>query len=379
MIARVILIAATLTSTCLIAAGAEPAGTADTSEKIEFSVKAVPGEVSHHRVVTKSVGSMKLFESLPAQRFAQTFEQDIVVRCLRVNPDGSAVCELTMPRVGMKMNFGGLAMEFYSDRPEGQTSKQPGMDIVGKLFMAFTKIKCQMLFSPTGEPLKVEGLSEGVSRVMDEIAGDLPIPGMKSFFDRFGEYMADDSMLENMRSAHRMIPNGATARIGDRWEREWEMEFPPFNTVMRGNGQYELVAVEEFRGRRCAKIRGKQSLTMRPGAKPAGGEATGFAGIMDRMKLSMDTSGGEMTAYWDFENGEMVDMRETQRMTIEISMEPGAEGAAEAAPDSDEARLQKGFGKMMQRFTNSVHVTLIDDEEGADDAAISVAPQPRGR
>jgi len=290
MIARAILTAACLMSVCL--AAAEPPAAPQDAGKVEFSFKLVPGQVSHHRVVTKSVGSMKLFESLPAQRFAQTVEQDVVVRCLQVNPDGSTVCELTMPRVGMKMNFGGFNMEFYSDRPEGPASKQPGMDFVGKLFTAFTKIRCRMTFSATGEPLKVEGLSEGVKQVVEEIADSMPVPGMKSFFDKFSEFMADDAILENMRSSHRMIPSGATAQVGDRWQREWEMRFPLFNVVMQGKGEYELAGVEEFRGRRCAKIRGRQSLSMRPGTKPAGEKATGVAGLLDRMQFSMDTSGG---------------------------------------------------------------------------------------
>lgn len=321
-------------------------------EVVHFRFAPRQGDVSRSRVVTKAFGSMDMFGAMFSQKFSQTFEQDLVMKCLEVRPDGTSLFEMAIPAVAMKMNMGGLSLEIDTREEDPPPSKMPAQDMVRRLFTAMTRIKCNVTLSPEGEPLKVEGLSEGMKMVIDEISDQL-VAGLRQFFDQFRDFLADDIMAEQMRSAFRIVPDGGQARVGDRWTREWQVTLPPFNVLTQGRGEYELLEMTEFRGRRCAKIRVRSSLSTLPGQKPDLSKLGGVPrGLFDRMQFSMTASGGDGIAYVDPVTGDLLHMRETQRTSLEISME--------ADPDAQQDELKEGLGKMAQKLTTSVQIDLVE-------------------
>lgn len=323
------------------------------SEQVQFGFVARKGDTARLKITTQTVGSMSMFGGMVEPKFSQNFEQDLVMTCIEVRPDKSSVFEMTLPEMSMRINMGGVPIEISTREEAAPTSAtNPASDLLHRVFMAMTKVKCTVTFSATGEPIKVEGLSEGMDSVLAEVSDQL-LPGMKQFFDQFRDYLADSIMEEQMRSAFRLVPDGGQARVGDRWNREWNIKMPPFNVMTQGKGEYELLGIEEFRGRLCAKIRTKSTMTTLPGQKP---DASGAAGlpksIFERMQFSMTASGGNGIAYVDFVTGDLMQLRETQRTTIEMSMEPD--------PDAADAELKQGLSKMTQRLTTSVRIEMVE-------------------
>ncbi len=360
-----------LTGACILAASWVGAAHADRSkapDSVEFKIAEMykPGLVTRYRVITKAVGSMKMFDPIPEQKFAQTMEQELVIRCTQVNPDKSAVLELTMPRIRMDMNFGGMRIAFDSQAPASTTQKRPGDNFVAALFRGMTKIKITCITGPDGLPKKVEGFDEGIDELMKEIARGDPSPMGKKMLDQMRDFLSDDMMLEQMKSHYRVTPLKRRLQVGDTWQVEWQQMMGVLNMLMQGKGDYELLGIEEFRGRQCAKIRTKESFQAIPTP-----ERTKTDTIFDRMDLRMTSSGGEGIAYVDCRTADIVQYRQTQRMTIEVGLKPDAQ--------AEDANLRGGFGPMVQKLNNSVTVELIEDGEASGDAkAPSAAPRPAG-
>lgn len=333
------------------AADDPPAASADAP--VEFQFVAREGDSSRLKITTRTFGSMSMFGAMVNQKFSQQFEQHLVMTCIEVKPDKSSVFEMTLPEMSMRMNMGGLQIEIDTrDKARPVPATNPAFELLHRVFASMTKVKCTVTFSATGEPLKVEGLSKGMESVLDEVSDQL-LPGMKQFFDQFRDYLADNIMEEQMRSAFRLVPDGGRARVGDRWVREWNIKMPPFNVMTQGKGEYELLGIEEFRGKPCVKIRTRSSMTTLPGQKPDVSSAGGAPkGLLERMQFSMTASGGNGTAYVDFTTGDLMQLRETQRSTIEMSMEPDAEAA--------DSELKPGLGKITQRLTTSVQIDLVE-------------------
>jgi hypothetical protein len=312
---------------------------------------------------------MNVFSQSSPQKFSQEFQQDVVMKCLEVRPDNSSVFELSLPNVAMKMNLGGIVVNVDTREPENVASTQPRSEFVRRLFSAMTRVRCKVTFSPTGEPLKIDGLSEGMDDVLKELGADL-LPGLRQMFDQLREQLADNIIEENMRTVFRMTPDGAKARVGDKWTREWQVTLPPFNVASQGKAEYELVGTEMVRGRPCAKIRVKSTLTTLPRDKQDPAKIKKLPkGILDRMQFTMDMAGGDGTAYLDYTNGDIVQYRETQRSTLEISMEPD--------PSAQADDLRSGLAKITQRLTTSVQIDLLDEAEAASPAPSATAPAAR--
>jgi hypothetical protein len=340
---------------CLLATSAYAAENApppQPDDVVQFRFVAQQGETGRLRVVTRTFGTMNMFGSMLSQKFSQQFEQELLMKCIEVRPDKASVWEMALPEVAMRMNMGGIKIEIDTRDKNPPASTQPVFDLLHRIFTSMTRIKCTVTFSAEGEPLKVEGLSEGMKTIMDEVSDQL-MPGMKQFFDQFREYLADNIMEEQMRSSFRIFPDGGQARIGDKWTREWQVKLPPFNVLTEGKGEYELLGIEEFRGRPCAKIRVKSSMTTVPGSKPDPSKLRGVPkGIFERMQFSMNASGGNGIAYLDYTNGDLLQLQETQRTTLEISMD--------ADPDAEDAELKEGLGKITQRLTTSMQLELLE-------------------
>jgi len=349
-----------LTITCMLAgpwaAAGGPAAEPDMPDQIELRLKYRPGHVTRQRVVNKAVGSMKLFGLLPEQKFSQTFEQDLTIRCRSVNADGTAVVEMTMDRIAMKMSIFGSNVEFDTASPATRAAEPPGTDVVRKMFSAMAGSKLTMTIGPDGRPTNVEGAREMLKKMFDQL-DDGNVPGfVRKMYDQLINLFGDDNVMQDMQQYNRMIPDKGPVRVGDKWDRKWEMKIPVFNGKVEGEGQYELLAIEEFHGRRCAKIGIKESFRMGGSPPPESESETTTApakGIFERMTFELKGSGGEGTAYWDYESGDLVQLRQTQRMTMEISLA--------ADPNAETEEMKKAFGKMVQKLNTSLNLDLLDD------------------
>jgi hypothetical protein len=264
---------------------------------------------------------------------------------------------MSMPNVAMTMNLGGINLTVDTRQPSA--SSQPAFETIHRIFEKITKVKCAVTFSPRGEPLKVEGLSQGIQGVLEEAKPMLSVP-MRKLLDQVRDSLGDQIIEEELRSIFRMVPDGGKARVGDKWARDWQTTMSPFNITTRTRGDYELLGIEELRGHRCAKIRVRTTMQDQTDSKPAGTDS-GSRGAMDRVKFSVKSSGGEGTAYLDYATGQMVQLRETQRAVTEASITPD--------PSKPQGGIKEGMGSMTQTFTTSIRIDLLDGAAEGDSAA----------
>lgn len=78
-------------------------------------------------------------------------------------------------------------------------------------------------------------------------------------------------------------------------------------------------------------------------------------GIFGRMNLELTTSGGDGIAYVDLRTGEVVQARQTQSMTIGMSIK--------ADPTATNPGERAGLPKMEQKIRNSVSIDLLEPSE----------------
>jgi len=360
-----------LTMACVLAGvwvGVARADAPEAPDWVEFKTADMykPGHTSRLMLVAKSVGAMKLFEPMPEQKFMQTFCQELMMRVAKVNPDKSVVLELTMPRLRMEMSLFGMDMSFDSHAPAEKKSSLPGMDVAAALLRGMTELKMTCTIGPDGKPQKLEGFSEGMKKILADIAEKHDASPMeKQMLDQMGGFLSDDLMQEQVESNHRLTPLNRRLGVGDTWQDEWNQMMGFMNMMMKGKGEYELLGIEPFRGRRCAKIRTKESFESAPAAQR---DKSGT--IFDRMSMKMTSSGGDGVAYVDCRTAEVVKLRQTQRMTMEMTFA--------ADPEAEEPEMRAGSGTMVLKVNNSVSIDLIEegDDPWADivKAAATTAP-----
>jgi len=98
-------------------------------------------------------------------------------------------------------------------------------------------------FSPQGQPLKVEGLSEGMDAVP---ASERRCRWASSILRPFWlEYLADDMLEEQMRASSGHSRRGQGSRGGHLDPRVAD-QMPPFNIMTIGRGEYELLVSRSF-------------------------------------------------------------------------------------------------------------------------------------
>jgi hypothetical protein len=345
---------------CPVALRAEGNGNTDA---IRFTAVHQPGQTVRNRFVMKQVGSMKLPEPLPEQKFVQTIEQEMASRCITVNADNSATYEVALPRMAMNMNAGGFSMNFDTASDPAKDSTSFGGEVFGRIFRAIVRAgKFMLTVSPEGRPIKVQGLADAMNKALDGIAGGQEQNvAAKALIDTLRMMFDDETMNQQMLSYYRMIPARSEARIGDTWKEQWQFSLPILNMGLEGEGEYELLGIEELRGRQCAKIRIKESFRSVPrdkAAKPPSTQASNpAAALLSGMKFNMQSSGGDGIAYWDYKNGQLVQLRQTQRMTIEMTM-PTSPNAAEATPASAPSM-------MIQKLNNSISMDLVEPADAS--------------
>lgn len=326
--------------------------------KIELKRQPRPGHVTRQRITGTTFGSIRMIEFAPEMKFTQTFEQDIRESCRRVAPDGSATMDMVLERIAMKMSMMGASVEFDSRTYDPAAVPSEEMRMVGKVFSAMAGSRFTVIIGPDGQVQKIEGMNEIRDRVLADLASEKMPASVRKMIDQLGSLFSDENMVQQLKSFDRMIPSKAPVGVGDTWNQTWSMNMPMFHGTIEGTGEYELVGFEELGGRRCAKIRVKKAFRMAAqplqAAAPAPGAASRPAkGILERMPFEMKSSGGDGMAWWDYESGEMVRLRQTQRMTIVMGLAPDE--------NADESEMKKGVRGITQKLNTSVSVDLLED------------------
>jgi hypothetical protein len=339
------------------AVGAEPTAApavTETPKQIEFKFTFEPGRTTVQKVESKTVGTLKLPGPLPEQKFSQSYEQVVTSTCRKVNPDKSVVMDVTLGGIKMRMSVGPMAIDYDSATFKPDEADQVG-GFVGKLFQAMEGAKFNVTVSETGRPLKVEGLSESLRKALSKIGDTESDRQTKKILEGMSKVLSDDQMNEQMQMYYRMVPpKQGLVKIGEKWDQTWSMKMPMVGGNFEGRGEYQLIGVEEVHGRPCAKIRVKESFKLQPGGQaPAGAEADEWQALFSQMNMEVSSNSGDGIAYVDYTRGEVVRLRQTQKITIKISPKEGAGEGAAAIP------------AMTQTFSTSVKLELIDEAAGS--------------
>jgi hypothetical protein len=336
------------------------AGAETIPDQIEFKFAHELGKVSRMKMVVKNVGSMKIADPMPEQKFSQVIEQEYQMICKKINPDGTADYEMSIPSIAMKMDAGGFKSEYRvsaSDEEkavkEGPADQKQKTDATFKLWSAMTRCKFTLILDASGKAIKVEGFAEAMEKAQKEL-GTLSAME-KMIFDRMSEVFSDETMLKQFKSYDTMIPAKGPIRVGDTWNTENEMKIPFLNVMMREKTEYKLIGIEKFQGRLCAKIAVKTSMGSIPekddesvSAVQSGQKKTPF----ENMKTNFKMSDGSGIAYVDYAKSELVKSQNTMRMTIELTVKNGSgENAAE--------------GHVVQKLFNSVSMELLEPQAEA--------------
>ena len=353
------------TSLILVALISGPAiALAEAPGQIDFNFKYQPGSVTQLRMVTKTIGAMKMPDPIPEQKFSQTVSQVMTMKCLSVHPDKSADFEMTLSDMAMEMSVGGLALKAggAKEATADGSASNPVSKMLNRLISAMDGATIKVTLSGSGEPLKVSGLTNFIDKLMNAMADENTPAEMRQSLKEIAKNFSDDSMKEQMNSCLRMLPSDTGPhRVGDKWERAWSQKMPIGNGTLEARGQYELLGVEQYRGHECAKIRLKETFEMKPGT----GTPAKSAGIFDKMNMKI-VGTGDGLAYVDYTTGQLVQLRQTQNLTIDIEFK-GPMGGTTTQPAATPPA-------MTQKLRNSLLVDLV--EPGA---ASAPAGEPAAR
>lgn len=338
----------------LIAVAATPlAAQTAPPEQIEFRRIPEPGRVFHHRVQIQSVGTTN------GIKFVQNMGQWVAIECKQTNPDGSAVVEMTMERLAMRMSAPILGrIDIDTMHPTTKPSNIPVMNTIAKLLESLVGTKITMDVDPQGHPLRVQGMREALNKIQERLAQEGPdaegAAMLKPAMDALGGAFDDDTLTQQMSCYALMLPKeNRPYSVGESWENQMEAELGMLGLHYTTQGTYQLQAIEPLHDRPHAKIRMKENFRIAPRPAdeqqnpPAGGNF--LAALLKQMDLQLNASGSEGVAYWDYQQGIMTQMRQTQRMTIEgkSRKEPSAGGT--------------GKPEFVQRLTTAIEIDLVND------------------
>lgn len=335
-------------------------------DQVDFKFKFEPGRTTRQKLISKTVGDIKI---LGPMKFQQTFEQTLLTRCRKVNPDGSAVLDVTLSDVAMHQSMGPIVLDFDSRTWKPGQSGNPGVEFMGKLFTSMAGTTFTLTVDANGEPLKVDGLSETMKKALDQLGDHKEAQVLRKVFGEMIDALGDDNMIQQFRSFGRAAPpKQGLVKVGDKWNHIWSMKkFPMMAGGLEGKGDYELLGIETFNDRPCVKVRVKETFKMLP-SDPAAPKSTDGGSALDsflgRVKMEISSSGGDGIAYIDYQTGDIVKLRQTQNVELKVS--------AAADPNDADEETRDGLQPMTMKFRVSVSFDLLEN----DAAETRPAPEP---
>jgi len=208
---------------------------------IEFRFAPQPGQVIRQQMVMKSVGTLSLAPGLPGPRFTQSTTQEITARCRQVNPDRSAIVDVTLTRIATRMNTVGITIECDSRTFDPAKAESLDVRLIGRFFAALIGSQVTFTFNAQGAPIKVTGMRQVVAKALgsikQELGQDASAARVNQTIEGIGAMFDDETMLEQMKAFYRFIPpQPSPVPVGRKWEQNWKMDLPVLSSQGHAKG-----------------------------------------------------------------------------------------------------------------------------------------------
>jgi hypothetical protein len=218
-------------------------------------------------------------------------------------PDGAATIRQTVESVAMQMNSPMFALAYDSARPEA--AADPMSARIKEVLSPMIGASFTVVMAPTGEVLKVEGLTALAEKMFKAVAPDPAAAGM---IDSLKANMSDDAMRSMLMQMFAQFP-ARPLKAGDTWNTQVTNTNPMLGGLVT-TVTSTLKAIEPDGGVQIARV--STGLTIKQDAsKPALPNPMGFV-----LKMAEGTGDGEQM--FEAATGRL--RRSTIRLTMPMSM-----------------------------------------------------------
>jgi hypothetical protein len=233
---------------------------------------------------------------------------EIHYTCLKVNPDGSGVYEVSTPFEEQIIGSpkGTVTLRYEKGKPayadSSKISRHPLSN--SKFYVATQNVRAQVTFTmivaPDGTPLKVEGYQKTFEKLLRKALKDIgPLTKIdEQQLASIKKNAMDKSMLETMKVHRPNLPEGKTLHVGETWAYD------------KSSGlDYRLESVVMFNGRPCAKIQQHMAATTPKKSNPN-----------PNVQNETRYSGLDGYLYLDYEKGEILLKERTSSSVFEQTL-----------------------------------------------------------
>ena len=262
------------------------------------------GEMCYLHGTVEAVGTIEGMGPTP-QQFSQRIEQWMKRECVAVDAKGVTTERMTYERVAVTMSAGPMTTSYDSARPEAGGS---GAEALGKWVGALVGLSIEGRIDADGRCIEVRGVKEMMEKLTAGMGGDGLAASMVQGM------ISEDGVKDKFGTAS-ILP-GRQVKVGEVWSKDRSMAMGPLGTLEMKQ-KFKLLAVEQYQGRRCARIGTTSSLGMAADTSKSG--VPGMFGPMD-VTMSMAGEQGKGVVMWDIDRGMLVQSTESMPLTTEMQM-----------------------------------------------------------
>ena len=261
------------------------------------------GDVLRYRVTQQTTTTINGIPGMDNLTVEQSIIQVIKTTAGEVAADGTTTLSQSVESLKMNTTSPMFSAGYDSEKPDAATD-----DLSARLKAVLAPMIGQpytVVMAPTGEVVKVDGLSKLAEKMFSNMPADPMSAGM---FDGLKASLSDDSMRSLLSQSFAQAPNRAL-KIGESWTAEVVQNNPMLGgTITSVKMTLKAVAGED--PKRVATI-GIDSAVKQDPAKPASPNPMGMT-----LQLSTGTGDGEQT--FDLSAGRLV--RSVVNMNLPMSM-----------------------------------------------------------
>ena len=265
------------------------------------------GDALRYRVTQQTTTTINGIPGMDNLTVEQSFVQVIKTTAGEVAADGTATLSQSVESLKMNTTSPMFSAAYDSEKPDAATD-----ELSARLKAVLAPMIGQpytVVMAPTGEVVKVDGLSKLAEKMFSNMPADPAAAGM---LDGLKASLSDDSMRSLLSQSFAQAPNRAL-KIGESWTAEIVQHNPMLGgTITSVKMTLKAVAGED--PKRMATI-GIDSTVKQDPAKPGAPNPMGMT-----LQLSTGTGDGEQT--FDLSAGRLV--RSVVHMTLPMSMSDGA-------------------------------------------------------
>jgi hypothetical protein len=286
-------------------------------QDVSLQYRWTKGEALTYRIAQVSATTISgLPGGMPDMTINQSTTQVFRTVAEEVAPDGTVTLRQVVESIKMEMNSPMFTTAFDSANPDAAANPMSAM--LKTVLTPMVGASFTLVMAPTGEVLKVEGLSALADKVFKTVAQD---PAAAGVLDGLKANLSDDAMRSMMSQTFAQFPN-RPLKAGETWIGQVSASNPMLGTLVTTVSS-TLKAVEGAGGARMARI--ATSVTIKQDAtKPVPTNPMGMT-----MQLGDSTGDGEQ--FFNAATGRF------QRSTINISMPMTMSGAG---PDGTPLNLK---------------------------------------